>query len=184
MANPICPVGCASALPVVSFSECSPEVNLSEIQYVYVAKSVAADFTDWTVITEWTTRLSQTVVVGDDTIRTLTVIGDKPAPARTEKEISGGRKVSANKTHTLNFTIDETNEINHELLRMLECGGTFKIWYETQGGLLFGGNEGIEASIFLDMILGRGREEVASFAGVAEWKNRFTEERCVSPIAH
>lgn len=184
MPNPTCPTNCTSALPPVSFDICAPEINLSEIQYIYIGKANTPSFADWDAPTEWATRLSQTSVTGDDYIRTLTVIGDKPAPGKTEKDISAGRKAVTSKTHVINFTIDETNAINHELVRTLECGGKFKIWYETQGGLLFGGADGIDADVFLDMVLARGREENAVYTGTVTWKKKFTEERAVSPIAH
>lgn len=182
--NPVCPTNCTSALPAVNFDLCAPEINLSEIQYIYIGKANSVQFTDWEAPTEWATRLSNSTTTGNDYLRTLTVTGDKPAPAKNEKDISAGRKIVTTKTHILNFTIDETNATNHELIRSLECGGKFKVWYETQGGLLFGGNSGIPANIFADMILARGREEHAVLAGSITWKNKFTEERTISPIAH
>jgi hypothetical protein len=110
------------------------------------------------------------------------VIGDKPAPALVEKEISNGRRFVVRKDHTLNFLIDDATAQNHEFMRQLECGGTFKMWYETAGGLLFGGNEGISVNLTLDMVLNRGVEEHMTYQGTARWKSKFTEERVVSPI--
>jgi hypothetical protein len=184
MPNPTCPANCATALPAASFSKCAPEVNLAEISYVYLAKGIAEAFTDWTEPDEWATRVSNSSTTGDDYIRVLTVIGDKPEPTVAEREISAGRKVNVLKTHVVNYTIDESNAINHELLRSLECGGSYKVWYETKGGLLFGGNEGIDASVFLNMVLNRGTDEIINLNGRIEWKNKFTEERTVSPITH
>lgn len=182
MANPVCPTDCNADLPVVEFDKCNPEIHLSEIRRIFIAKTTAANFTNAALAGEWVTRLSETSVANDDVIRPLTVIADKPAPTLTEKEISGGRKVAINKTHIVNITIDETNASNHDFMRQIECGGEFKMWYETAGGLLFGGNEGIECRIKLDMVLARGEEHMV-YTGTAEWKNRFTEEFVVSPIA-
>lgn len=178
MAVPTCPTNCATALPAVSFSNCAPEINLSEIVYVYVAKNIAADFTDWEDPAEWATRLSQSSTTGDDYIRTLTVIADKPAPQKNRRDISGGRSIVPNKTHTLNVTIDETNDTVHGLVRVLECNGLYKIWYETLSGHRFGGNEGIkDANLNLDLLLNRGQEEIMTYGGTIEWKSKFTEER-------
>lgn len=182
MANPVCPTSCNADLPVVEFDKCNPTIHLSEIRRIFVAKAIAANFTNASLASEWITRLSETSTANDDVIRPLTVIADKPAPTLAEKEISGGRKIAINKTHVVNFTIDETNAINHAMLRQLECGGEFKIWYETAGGLLFGGNEGIPCRIKADMVLARGEEHMV-YNGTCEWKNRFTEEYVVSPIA-
>ena len=186
MANPICGTGngCVADLPPVKFDKCNPVVLLSEITRVFIAKVDAIPFTDWTEATEWVTRLSETTITGNDYIRPLTVIGDKPAPTPTTKEISGGRTKTINKVHVLNITIDDVSPENHELVRQIECGnGRFRMWYETSGGLLFGGNEGIEVDITLDMTLARGVDEHMVYNGTATWKNRFTEERTVSPIA-
>jgi hypothetical protein len=184
MPNPTCPSNCATALPAASFSSCAPEVNLAEISYIYLAKGIATAFTDWAAPTEWGTRVDNANTTGDDYIRKLTVIGDKPEPTTSEREISAGRKVNVLKTHVINFTIDETNDANHELLRSLECGGSYKIWYETKGGKIFGGNEGITASVFLNMVLNRGTDEIMAYNGRIEWKSKFTEEREVSPVVH
>ena len=182
MPNPTCPTGCETSLAPVAFSVCAPEVNLSEIARLYIATADSAGFTDWKSPTEWAARLSNTLTTAGK-IRRLTVIADKPAPTAATRDISGGRTITSNKTHVVNFTIDETNSINHDWLRQLECGGQFKIWYETIGGLLFGGNSGIIATVTADMVVARGTEEILVYNGTATWKNRFTEERAISPIA-
>ena len=184
--NPICSTGngCIADLPPVNFDKCNPKVVLSEITKLYIAKVDAAPFTNVALASEWVTRLSMTTVTGNDYIRPLTIIGDKPAPTRNIKDISGGRKKTINKTHVINVTVDESTLENHEFVRLLECGnGRYKFWYETTGGLLFGGNDGIEADLILDMVLGRGVDEHQVYNGTVEWKNIFTEEYCVSPIA-
>lgn len=174
-----CPTDCSSLLPAVSFSACAPEVNTSEITDIFLAKATSTAFTNWAQLAEWTTRLA----ASDDTaIKRLVVSGDKPAPARVEREISNFRKSVTQKTHVVNFTIDETNDINHEFLRSLECGGQYKIWYKTASGHMFGGNSGILSNVFLDMVLARGEGEIAKYEGTAEWKAKFTEERVDSPL--
>lgn len=182
MANPICPSGCDSPLPSVSFSQCAPEINASEIQSVFVAKANTAPFADWTAPTEWAARLDQTAA-GDDKIRQLTITGDKPQPTVNTREISGGRTITTDKTHVVNITMDETNQINHDFIRYMECGGQVVIWYQTKSGHLFGGNTGIKGvNLVLDMVLNRGADEIMVFSGTATWRSKFTEERTVSPI--
>ena len=183
MAIITCPSGCTTALPAVKFDKCAPKVNLSEIERIYVAKPTAAAFADWKLATEWTTRISETDSTGDDAIRPLIVIGDKPAPANVIKEISNGRKLPVRKDHTLNVTIDDVSDENYDFMRTLECGGQVKIWYETAGGYLYGGNEGIDATMVLDDVLNRGRDEIETLTGTITWSAKFHPERTLSAIA-
>ena len=181
MANPLCPTDCSQALGEVLFIDCAPAINPSEIQRLFITKGNAAPFTDWKTAAEWTTRINASGTTAD-AIRELIVIGDKPAPASVSKDISGGRKFVVGKDHTVNFTIDETTDENYEFMRATECGGKYRIWYETKGGYLYGGNEGIPASIVIDAVLNRGADEIETLNGVATWRSKFSPERTKSPI--
>lgn len=180
--TPTCSGSCDADLPPTNFSDCNPEVPFSEIQRIFMAKSSAAAFTDWTQASEWTTRISQTSVSGDDYIRVLTVIGDKPAATSVIKDISNGRKKVVGKDHTINFTIDDVSDENYEFMRALECGGLFRVWYETAGGYMYGGNTGQLINIDANDVLNRGREETETIAGVITWRAKFHPERVTSPI--
>lgn len=182
MPNPTCPDNCDFALPEVLFDDCAPQVIYSEIRRIFIAKKAAAVFTNWTLATEWLARLSQVSTTGDDYIRALTVIGDKPAAADVTKDISNGRKVVIGKDHTVNFTIDDVSDINYEFMRGLECGGEFKFWYETSGGKLYGGNSGFLARVSMNDVLNRGVDEIETLAGVISWRTKFSPERTTSPI--
>lgn len=186
MPNPTCPTNCDFDLPVVNFSDCSPSVVYSEIRRIFIAKKSAAPFANWLNPTEWIARLSQTAT-GDDAIRALTVIGDKPAGAPVSKAISNGRTIVVGKDHTVNFTIDDVTPENYEFMRVIECGGQgYKLWYETSGGFMYGGNDGIIGvnGLGLDMndVLNRGLDEIETINGVATWRNKFSPERGISPI--
>ncbi|MCA9497132.1 MAG: hypothetical protein KC589_09375 [Nanoarchaeota archaeon] len=180
-ALPVCSTSCSDDLPIVSFDECNPEINGGQVSKLYIT-NVGYPLTDVTDAVEWGTRLDN-AGAGNDAIRTLHVVGSKPAPSGDEKEISLGRKLKGSKTHIVNFKIDETNDVNHEFLRKLECGGTFKFWYETLEGKIFGGNEGIDASFFVDMVIPEAATDIIINEGKAEWKAKFTEERNDSPLA-
>lgn len=183
MATITCPTGCETALPVVKFNDCAPAINLSEIEKIYIAKPIAAAFSDVAIATEWSTRLSETSVTGDDSIRPLVVIADKPQPSNVVKEISNGRRMNVRKDHTINVTIDDVSDENYEFMRTLECGGQVKFWYQTAGGYLYGGNDGIQGTIVLDGVLNRGRDEIETLTGTITWSAKFSPERVVSPIA-
>lgn len=181
MANPLCPTDCTTALGEVLFDDCAPNINPSEIKRVLVAKGNASPFTDWTTATEWTTRIAMSGATAN-AIRPLTVIGDKPAPSSVTKDISNNRKWVVGKDHTLNFTIDDVSDENYEFMRATECGGKYRLWYETHGGYLYGGNEGIKVTLVMDDALNRGIDEIETLNGVATWRSKFSPERTKSPI--
>ena len=181
MSNPLCPNDCDQALGTVLFDECAPNINPSEIQRVFISKSNAQPFTDWKLAAEWTERIAQSGVTAN-AIRELTVIGDKPAAASVTKDISNGRKYVVGKDHTLNFTIDDVSEENYEFMRSTECGGKYRLWYETKGCYMYVGNEGIKVSIVMDDVLNRGVDEIETLNGVVTWRNKFSPERTKSPI--
>lgn len=182
MAVPTCSSSCNAALPGVSFSDCNPNIVFSEIRKIYVAKATAASFENWGEAAEWITRISAASTTGDDYIRELTVIGDKPLAAGVVKEISNGRKKKIGSDHTLNYTIDDMSQENYDFMRALECGGKFKVWYETEGGYMYGGNDGILADIDSGVVNNRGREEIETINGVVSWRTKFSPERILSPI--
>lgn len=177
-----CAEDCEFNIPAVSFAECNPEINLSQIAKLHIAQPDAADFTDWTQAAEWTTRISDTST-DVDAIRSLTVIADKPLPETGSKTISGGRIVTTDKKHTINFEIDESNATNHEFARGGKCMKQVKFWYETIGGKLFGGNKGIKATFAVDMTLSRAEGDIILYPGTLKWSSQDLEERTTSPIA-
>ena len=182
MPIPTCPTDCSSALPVVDFSKCAPQIHLSEIRRIFIARANAAPFEDWEEATEWTTRISETEVTDEDAIRPLTVIADKPAPTGVNQEISNGRTFVVGKDHVINYTIDDISDENYEFMRTIECSGQYRIWYETEGGYIYGGNSGILVSATGDDILNRGRDEIETIAGTFTWRSKFHPDRVLSPI--
>jgi hypothetical protein len=73
------------------------------------------------------------------------------------------------KDFTINIEIDDVSKENYEFMRVTQCGGEYKLWFETAGGRLYGGNEGIDASLVLDNVLGRGKDEIEKITGTASW---------------
>jgi hypothetical protein len=175
MPIPTCPQDCSATLPVVSFNDCAPELNAGNITYIYIT-NVGNPLTNWLDETEWSARIDNDST-DSAAIRRLRVIGSKPAPEKTETVISGDRTYYGKANHTLEIRSDETNAINHEALRDLECGGEYLVWYETIGGLRWGGNEGIQASVKLDEVIPESSGEFINFVGQVKWKSKFTPER-------
>lgn len=184
----LCPENCDEAqLPSVNFDDCSPELNESEIEWIAVAKSDAADFTDVEDVTEWEARIAQTAAETppdpDDTIRMLRVIGDKPAPEVQTREVSGGRTVQTAKNHTLNVEVDETNATNYEFARSTGCNPTYKLWYVTKAGLVYGGICGLKANLVLNLIQNRGDGEIEKYIGTVTWDDKVDPPRANFPLA-
>ncbi|MGG5486251.1 hypothetical protein [Gaetbulibacter sp. PBL-D1] len=184
----LCPENCDDQqLPSVDFDDCSPENNLSEIEWIAVARSDAADFTDVEDGTEWTTRIAQeaaeTPPDPDDTIRMIRVIGDKPAPEVQTRVVSGGRTLQTGKNHTLNVEIDETNAINYEFARTTACNATYKLWYITRAGLVYGGICGIKAQMVLNLVQNRGEGEIEKYIGTVTWSDKIDPPRANFPLA-
>lgn len=182
MADPICLPGCDPEIPQFVFDDCAPEVNLSEINEIFIAKANAEPFEDWEDLSEWTTRLApSTEPAAPADITRLVVTGDKPLPEDNVLAISNGRDYAAESTHTINFDIDETGNDNYDAMRQFRCVTQLRVWYGTRGGKIYGGNEGIKASIRFADVLQRG-DEIERFTGTITWKNKFDPERIDNPM--
>lgn len=180
-----CPTGCEDIeMTPTNFSDCAPEVNSSEIEKIFITQASSEPFKNWEEPTEWLARVSQTKVE-KGTIRVLTVIADKPASASTSQELSNGRTRTTKKTNTVNYTIDDTSGENYDFAKMLECGSSWKFWYQTQGGYIYGGNAGIKVKgITVDPINERGRDAIETIAGTLTWESKTSfPDRVKSPIA-
>lgn len=179
---PTCPESCSGALPDPLFNECAPVVGYGEIAKIYLAKADAASFSNVEDLAEWTSKLG--LAVSDaNAVRAFTVIGDLPEPELTEVVISGNRTIRGFKKFNLAFEIDEDNDENYQAHLTFECNNKFKMWFETADGMMYGGNEGIEASILTNYIIPRGRTEVRKIMGKATWDSKKSPLRNISPLA-
>jgi len=169
-------------LPAVKADFCAPVIAFGEIDMIYLANA-GNPFTDWTDITEWNNRLDNVDVVDATKVRSLHVIGDKPAPERTKVEFSQGRSAYTAPKHTVNAKVDEVSDENYALAKFLEDnpGQNYLIWYSA-GGYLFGGNAGIDASFVLDHIIPESKTELQTLTGKIEWEGGHPE-RQVNPLA-
>ncbi len=168
-------------LPPVEFDYCEPEIRLSEIRRIFITKKNAIHFNDWTRPEEWNERINQNSM-DINVIRPFIVIGDKPLPTSIKKAISFQRNKIMRKDHLINATIDEVSEKNHEFIKSLKDGKPYTMWYEIWGGLMFGGNGGIDITLFGEMVLPRGNASIMAYLLTAVWTNPRTEDRCESPI--
>ncbi len=184
MSLPNCPEDCTSNLPVYQFDDCNPEINNGEIAWIYYTTDEDGNgLSNAGDAAEWDSRLSNSAT-GSSQIRALRVIGEFPVVADNEKEISGGRVQDGVKDFLINADIDETNQVNHNALRELECNtGSQRFWFETRDGLLFGGNDGIRnAKIKFKLNIPKTYNDIILFPGTIKWKYKFTPERQASVI--
>lgn len=180
--DPVCPTDCSVVTPAVDFSDCNPSINAAQIKNIYVTNP-GYPLANWEDPSEWAARVSNSSSTVS-AIRRYTVIGSKPRPTSTIKKISHDRSIAGTKQHVLNIKIDETNDMNYEnIVRASECGGQRQMWYETMGGKLYGGNEGIPSSIVIDDVIVEDLEDIERFEGEITWSAKFHPERISSPIA-
>jgi len=179
---PTCPEDCAGSLPEPKFNDCSPQLGYGEIETLYIGKVGTAPFSNVEDLSEWTTRLGL-VISDDDAIRAFTVKGQLAAPAATEIKISKNRTIRGFKTFTMAAQIDEDTDENYEAHLTFECNNKFVIWFATSDGMLFGGNDGIEASIISDYIIPPERTAIRYVDLKAIWDSKKSPLRSIDPNA-
>lgn len=170
-------------LPAVEADFCAPNINWSQVDNVYLG-NLENPFTDWSSLTEWTSRIDNTDAgISDTAIKHLHVIGDKPRPERNSVAFSKGRTAHTTPNHTVNLIVDETGDNNYNLIKWLEdnAGQKVALWYSA-GKYIYGGNEGIEATIVLDDVIAQSDEELNVFQGEAVWEGNHPE-RILNPMA-
>lgn len=175
---PVCPTTCAGVLEELSFSECAPEVHFGEIAKIYLwvegTNPLLVPFltqAQYDSIAHWNTHLDNTGTAIDD-IRFLTVIGEMPEPEQTETSISGDRTVVGYKKFTVNFEIDETNDINYAFIFASECNGKYKANFETADGIVYGGYLGLDVSVRMNQPIPKSRQEVVKITGKMTWSSK------------
>ena len=57
------------------------------------------------------------------------------------------------------------------------------MWFGTVGGYLYGGNEGIIVGTDANLVLNSGENDFEQRIMELSWDNRYTPERCLSPIS-
>jgi hypothetical protein len=176
---PVCPTTCSGALETVSFNECAPEVHFGEITKIYLWIEGPVFATDapfisqaqYDSIAHWNLHLDNTGTDLSD-IRYLTVIGEMPEPEQTETPISGDRTVVGYKKFTVNFEIDETNDINYQFIWATECNGKYKANFETADGIVYGGYLGLDVSVRMNQPIPKSRQEVVKITGKMTWSSK------------
>jgi len=181
-----CPTDCNDlVLPAIEVNQlCIPELRESEVCGIYFLPAGATGPADWTQAADWTAVIDNTDVLNAN-VKYLVVEGDVPEPEFSTQRVSRGRSVDGIKTYTLNATIKATTDLHYLFIKALQCGNAdFKIWYETLGGRLFGGQNGIELTLVrASAPLDRGADGFERFEIVLQYRAYCEPERIENPNA-
>ena len=180
--NPVCPTGCATILPVVSFDVCDPNISVGEIEKIYRAAGDADAFFDWEDLNEWTSRVDNDDIADKDKIREFHVMADLPAASADEIIVSLGRKVYSPASWTINVDIDDVSDENYEFARATSCNTQYKLWFATPDHM-YGTPDGILANVNLRPVIERGQKSINKLTGTITWENKFSPERIDNPYA-
>jgi hypothetical protein len=174
---------CGVSIPVMEFSNCSPQVRAGGITRIYMMNPDELDVFDWADPADWAARVSNTDATVT-AIRELTVVGDMPLSEATERTISDNRTSVINRDRTLNFYIDDISFLNYEWSRQMDCGVSGKFWFVGDDGtLLYGGQEGIDASITIDLEIPEDITDIQRLRGTLRWKSKVKPAMIANPIA-
>ena len=177
---PVCPTDCTALLPTCNFTECNPVTNAGQVTDVLIGKP-GFPMADWTDAAEWTTRKSCTGVL-DTNIRHWFTTGAYARPEQTISKLAHGIKKAGNKTFKMTVIIDQTNQDNLDMVRQLECGGKLLMWFVIGGSVMFGGDSGIEVSVFPFVTAPDNTEEFMKIEIDVEWTASCSPETAANII--
>lgn len=186
-----CPADCDTALQLGATDanqDCtSYKQRYSQIYSVIIKPTAAAAPLNWAsapAVTEVSGEIDNTNTDGTKSKR-LVGEGEIPTPEKVEDEYPGRKTKTSFRTYTLNHTIKNLSDEQYDLLRQIQCGYTgFEIWYDTVGGHIFGGANGIDISfIDVDFPKGGGRDDKALAILTIKWEADGDADRGNSPFA-
>ena len=170
-------------MPVASADLCAPNTHYGQISMFMFTRN-GDGLTDFTDDTEWATRIDNASTglsalpaspsLAD--IRQLYGIGSLSAPDRPEVEISRKRKVYGEPEFTLTFAVDDTGDVNwNDFMGGLPTGGqVYSCWFGTEDRI-FGGNDGITATVIANPEIPESAEELQKIILTVTWKGTIPE---------
>lgn len=170
---------CSTVLPAVNADLCAPGVHYGQINQLYFTR-LGDGLTDWSSLSEWNGRLDQ-----DDAlpalptkakIRTLYGIGSLAEPEQPVIEISRNRKVYGTPKFSITFEVEDTGDTNwNTFMRGLPVGGqVYSVWFGSESRL-FGGDDGIEATVVANPIIPQSKDELKKIAVKVSWEGTIPE---------
>lgn len=170
-------------MPVASADLCAPNTHYGQISMLMFTRN-GDGLTNVTNDAEWATRIDNastglTALPNSPSkadIRQLYGIGSLTAPDRPEVEISRKRKVYGEPDFTLTFAVDDTSDTNwNNFMGGLPTGGqVYSVWFGTEDRI-FGGNDGITATIIANPEIPESAEELQKIILTVTWKGTIPE---------
>ena len=105
-----------------------------------------------------------------------------PDPERNITEIDNDREVAGRMKFMQTIQVFETNTTNYDAVRFIQCDTRFLIWYSS-GEYLYGGTDGIEASIIASHQITKGSREINIIQLLVSWESDHNPERIDNPLA-
>jgi hypothetical protein len=175
-------------LPVVQSEYCpaTMTLELGEIKRILLAeidpvtKGPKNGPTDWTDVDDWDTAISNS---GAGAVRSLHGIGDLAEPEGKTLVVHDAQEINVEDKYTLVFDVMDTNTTNYAAARSMSgCKGQYKLWYETRGNFLYGGQDAITVNI-LRVTKPQERGDGYSVIKIyMKWISKCLPERVVSPF--
>jgi hypothetical protein len=159
--------------------ECNPAVDFSEVDKLYLTQ-IDQPLADWTDAAEWASRIDNDGTDVDD-IREIWVSGELPEPERNVTPIDNEREVSSPNKFSLTLQVFETNTVNYDAVRFIQCGTRFLAWYSA-GAYMYGGTNGIEVNVIASHIITKGAKEANVIQLVVTWEDKHNPERIDNPL--
>ncbi len=170
-------------MPVASADLCAPNTHYGQISMLMFTRN-GDGLTAVTDDAEWATRIDNASTglsalpasPGLADIRQLFGIGSLTAPDRPEVEISRKRKVYGEPEFTLTFAVDDTGNTNwNNFMGGLPTGGqVYSMWFGTEERI-FGGNDGITATLIANPEIPESAEELQKIIVTVTWKGTIPE---------
>lgn len=170
-------------MPVASADLCAPNTHYGQISMLMFTRN-GDGLTNVTNDAEWATRIDNastglTALPNSPSkadIRQLYGIGSLTAPDRPEVEISRKRKVYGEPAFTLTFAVDDTGNTNwNNFMGGLPTGGqVYSVWFGTEDRI-FGGNDGITATVIANPEIPESAEELQKIILTVTWKGTIPE---------
>lgn len=172
-----CPPGCETDLELVAIpadQNCIEVPLLSQVSDLYITPTGASEAFDWTVplVPTYLSAGIDNTDTNNAFTKWIVGQGGVAEPELTPWEGPKGATAIIKRTYTLEFEVNVKNEGMRNMLRQLQCNWrSFKFWYGTRGGKLYGGENGIvPASTNAVLALGAGAEDFEMGRIIIVWE--------------
>lgn len=169
---------CSTVQPAVHADLCDDQAYYGEISRVLFTR-LGDSMTDWTDPAEWVTRIDNAGALPSSPtladIRDLFGIGSISDPERQSLKLSRRRTKYGSPKFTLTFNVDDTGDTNWAFLRGLPTGGqVYAVWFATEERM-WGGDDGIEATMVADFNIPESNEELIKIKLTITWEATIPE---------